>query len=81
MGLVRIIALQSLLYMAVSIIPTPGNAGASEGGFMMIFHVLYTGATLMPAMLVWRLITYYANLLVGGAITLYDHWECARCSS
>lgn len=79
-GVVRILALQSLLYMAISFIPTPGNAGASEGGFLIIFHLLFTGATLMPAMLLWRLITYYFNLLIGGLITLYDHWECSRLS-
>lgn len=77
-GIVRILALQSLLYMAISFIPTPGNAGASEGGFLIIFHLLYSGATLMPAMLIWRLITYYSNLLFGGLIALYDHWECAQ---
>lgn len=77
-GIVRILALQSLLYMAISFIPTPGNAGASEGGFLLIFQLLFTGATLMPAMLLWRLITYYFNLLIGGLITLYDHWECAK---
>ena len=77
-GIIRILALQSLLYMAVSFIPTPGNAGASEGGFLLVFHLLYSGATLMPAMLIWRLITYYFNLLFGGLITFYDHWECAQ---
>ncbi len=77
-GVARILALQALLYMAISFIPTPGNAGASEGGFLVIFHLLFTGATLMPAMLLWRLITYYLNLLIGGLVTIYDHWECAR---
>lgn len=77
-GIIRILALQSLLYMAISFIPTPGNAGASEGGFLVIFQLLFTGATLMPAMLLWRLITYYFNLMIGGLVTLYDHWECAR---
>ena len=75
-GVAHILALQALLYMAISFIPTPGNAGASEGGFLAIFHLLFTGATLMPAMLLWRLITYYLNLLIGGLVTIYDHWEC-----
>lgn len=77
-GILRVLALQALLYMAISFIPTPGNAGASEGGFLLIFHLLFTGATLMPAMLLWRLITYYFNLLIGGLVTFYDHWECSR---
>jgi hypothetical protein len=77
-GIQRVLALQALLYMAISFIPTPGNAGASEGGFLLIFQLLFTGGTLMPAMLLWRLITYYLNLLFGGLVTLYDHWDCSR---
>ena len=77
-GIPRILALQALLYMAISFIPTPGNAGASEGGFILVFQLLFSGATLMPAMLLWRLITYYLNLLFGGIVTLYDHWECSQ---
>ena len=47
-GVVRILALQALLYMAISFIPTPGNAGASEGGFLAIFHLLFTGTPAIP---------------------------------
>ncbi|MFA5576822.1 MAG: lysylphosphatidylglycerol synthase transmembrane domain-containing protein [Tissierellaceae bacterium] len=36
-----IIAIQSLHYMAVSFIPTPGTAGAAEGGFYVLFRVVF----------------------------------------
>ena len=42
---------------AVSLIPTPGNAGAAEGSFYMVFSSLGTAGTFW-AMLVWRLMCY-----------------------
>ncbi len=67
---VEIIALQSILYMSISLIPAPGSAGVAEGGFFMVFSTLFGGATTTAAVLIWRGITYYLNLLISGIITV-----------
>lgn len=65
-----IITLQALLYISVAFIPTPGSAGASEGGFYLIFASVYTQNTLTGAILLWRGISYYLSLGITGLITL-----------
>lgn len=37
----QFLALQSVLYIAVSCMPLPGAVGVSEGGFLMIYRVLF----------------------------------------
>ena len=55
------------VYFSVTIIPTPGNAGAAEGSFYILFNQLDTSG-LFWAMLIWRFLTYYIFLLTGLAI-------------
>lgn len=69
---VSIIFMQSLLYLAVSFVPTPGSSGASEAGFMFFFQLLFPKELIFMCMLLWRLITYYFNIAVGGLIILVD---------
>ncbi|EOC99468.1 hypothetical protein L21TH_2473 [Caldisalinibacter kiritimatiensis] len=70
---IDIISIQSLLYMAVSFIPTPGTVGASEGGFYILFNVFFAKNVLVYAILLWRMIIYYFNLFVSGIVTLVDY--------
>lgn len=56
---------------AVSLIPTPGNSGAAEGSFYMVFSSLGTAGTFW-AMLVWRLLCYYSFVLIGVLIYAYN---------
>ena len=67
-----VVLLQCLLYIAVSFLPIPGGTGASEGGFYMVFAKLFTGASRFPAMLLWRIITYYMTLMLGALAVLIE---------
>lgn len=49
---------------AVYFVPTPGNAGAAEGTFYVVFSALSQGYVFW-AMLVWRLFSYYIYILMG----------------
>ena len=52
------------IYSAVTLIPTPGNSGVSEGAFYLVFSEIGTSG-IFWAMLLWRLLCYYSFLLVG----------------
>lgn len=52
------------IYAAISLIPTPGNAGAAEASFYMVFSTL-TGPLMFWAVMLWRLWSYYSWLLLG----------------
>ena len=54
---------------AVYFVPTPGNAGAAEGTFFVVFSALSSGYVFW-AMLVWRFFSYYVYIL-AGPITYY----------
>ena len=49
---------------SISFIPTPGNAGAAEGSFYLVFSHLTTGSVFW-AMLFWRFFSYYAWIILG----------------
>ncbi len=63
------LAIQALLNVAVSSVPLPGATGASELGFMSVFAVFFPSQLILPAMLIWRGITYYFYLGVGALVT------------
>ena len=49
---------------AVYFVPTPGNAGAAEGTFYVVFSALSQGYVFW-AMLVWRFFSYYIFIIMG----------------
>lgn len=57
-------ALTIAVMSAVYFIPTPGNSGAAEGTFYMVFSGLSTGYVFW-AMLAWRFFAYYIYLIMG----------------
>lgn len=67
-----IVLLQGLLYICVSFVPLPGASIASEGGFYLVFSELFTPAARFPAVLIWRLITYYSALGLGLFAVVID---------
>ncbi len=52
------------VYASVAFVPTPGNAGAAEGSFYLLFNQLDVSG-LFWAMLIWRFLCYYSFLLLG----------------
>lgn len=59
---------------AVYFVPTPGNAGAAEGTFFVVFSALSEGYVFW-AMLVWRFFSYYIYIIMGGLTYLKMHFE------
>lgn len=59
---------------AVYFVPTPGNAGAAEGTFYVVFSALSRGYVFW-AMLVWRFFSYYIYIIMGPIIYFKMHLE------
>jgi uncharacterized protein (TIRG00374 family) len=62
---------------AVYFVPTPGNAGAAEGTFFVVFSALSKGY-IFWAMLVWRFFSYYVYIIMGPIIYFRMHLERKR---
>jgi len=62
----EIIALQAVLYVAVSALPLPGALGVSESAFMILFKTLFTADLLAGAMMLSRGVSFYLFVLISG---------------
>ncbi len=62
---------------AVYFVPTPGNSGAAEGTFYVVFSALSEGYVFW-AMLVWRFFSYYIYIIMGAFIYFLMHLENKR---
>jgi uncharacterized protein (TIRG00374 family) len=60
------ICAQAFVTMVSSLVPLPGAAGASEGSFVVFFAMFFTPGTIKSAVLLWRIITYYAVILISA---------------
>lgn len=66
----NMIAAKAFVVMITSFIPIPGASGGAEGSFYMFFSIFFGKNIIGIAVLVWRIITFYFNILFGGLFTL-----------
>ncbi len=66
-SVVTIVAAQVFVAMVSAFVPLPGASGGAEVSFYGFFGMFFNAA-ILPAMLLWRIITYYANILVGSVV-------------
>lgn len=64
--LISMIAGTGFVLMVTSFIPIPGASGGAEGGFVLILGLFFISKYVMTAIILWRLITYYLGILIGG---------------
>ncbi len=69
-NIVTFISLSAVLYTAVAFIPSPGSMGISEGGFMLIYKMLFPTTILSSAMLISRAVSFYLFIVVCGLLIL-----------
>lgn len=68
--ILEFIAIQAILYTAVSYLPFPGMVGISEGTFMLMFKILFPENILSSAMLLSRGISFYLFVFLTGIIIM-----------
>lgn len=75
----QVVQLCFILYSAISFIPTPGNSGAADLSFYLLFDTglgisatSTYGGLAFPAMLVWRFFSFYVYIIIGFAFTAID---------
>ncbi len=76
--LMSMLSLQAFLYIATSLIPTPGSAGASEGGFYLFYASIYPRNEIFMGMLIWRFLSYYMVLILGTLTVVGEELRRAR---
>jgi uncharacterized protein (TIRG00374 family) len=67
---VELFATAVFIATVISIIPLPGAAGGAEISSYTFFHFYFEGNAVFTAMLLWRIITFYSCIGIGGLFTV-----------
>lgn len=54
-----------ILFASITFIPTPGNSGAADLSFFLLFKVGLAAGLAFPAMVVWRIASFYSTIIIG----------------
>lgn len=54
------------IYTSSCFVPIPGASVGAEYSFIHYFEVIVKEAFIIPGLLVWRFITYYIPMIIGG---------------
>ncbi|OOM81269.1 lysylphosphatidylglycerol synthase transmembrane domain-containing protein [Clostridium sp. BL-8] len=68
--ILTMIAAQIFLINFMAIIPLPGAEGGAEGGFYLIYGLFFKADTIITAIFIWRILTYYMSIAIGSIFTL-----------
>ena len=79
-GAMRVILLQAAVYIAVDMLPLPGAQGITELMYQAVFAHVFTGAYLIPSMMVSRGINFYFLLVVSLGVVLVNRFIFDRRS-
>ena len=60
-----------ILFASITFIPTPGNSGAADLSFYLLFEAGLLAGLAFPAILVWRGISFYSTILIGFVFARY----------
>lgn len=69
-SILKIIALQALVFASVSGIPSPGAVGVSEGAFIQIFSSVFSGGMISSAVLLNRGINFYLFVIISAVVVM-----------
>ncbi len=73
--LIDIIALSSYVAMINAFLPMPGSAGGTEATFILMFSTIFSHTDAASIMILWRSITFYQTLIIGGLVFMYGKMQ------
>ena len=76
-GFWEILFLQAVISVSVDMLPLPGGMGISESLYLVMFAPVF-GEALLPAMLLSRGISYYAQMLISAVMTCVAYFIIGR---
>lgn len=76
-SVVTMVAAQVFVAMVSAFVPLPGASGGAEGSFVIFFGKFF-GQDIVPAMFLWRLLTYYLNIALGGFFSVWGGKRYAK---
>lgn len=65
-GLMQVFVSSAFILIVGNFVPMPGGTGGIEFAFSKFFELMIPSVALKSALLIWRVITYYLGIIVGG---------------
>ena len=62
------IVLSCFVYLSASFVPIPGATVGTEYAFINYFKMIVVDTIVMPGVLLWRLVSYYIPMILGGIL-------------
>ena len=76
LNLINTIASSAYVFIMGAFVPIPGGSGGVEYGYLEFFKYFVPNSLLSTSLLLWRFITYYLGILIGGiALNFYKGGE------
>lgn len=73
-SIAEILVLQCMISVSADMLPLPGGMGISEKLFLTIFRPAFGKGYVLPAMVLSRGISYYAQLFISAVMTIVGHF-------
>jgi uncharacterized protein (TIRG00374 family) len=64
-----IIASQGIILVGAQIVPLPGSTGGAEGLSYLFCSMFFKPDSVIPVILIWRIVTYYSSIVFGGLVS------------
>ena len=64
----KVVCASAYVLIIGSFVPIPGASGGIEFGYFKFFGNFITGSLLKASLLIWRFISYYLPMIVGGLL-------------
>lgn len=68
LNVINTLVASAYILIVGSFIPIPGASGGIEYSFMLFFGTFIKGSNLAAMVIIWRFITYYLGLILGGIL-------------
>ena len=76
LNIVNTISASAYVFIMGAFVPIPGGSGGVEFGYLEFFKYFIPNTLLSTSLLLWRFITYYLGILIGGiALNFYKGGE------
>lgn len=69
--LLDMIAAQSMIMLISLLVPSPGATGGIEGLSYLFYGMFFRQGFIIPVILIFRIVTYYASILFGGLFAFF----------
>ena len=66
LSIVNTLISSAYVYLIGAFVPVPGASGGIEYGFTQFYGNFVAGSIISAMLIVWRFITYYLGVIVGG---------------